>query len=477
MATASYPKSLSYMVKMLAGGFSRTGVKISADRTTGIKPNDYSTFKLPNNSLVDLRTLCMFFQLTTSASTGTPVAPRYTSSFVERLAISINGQTIQIINSYNLLYNLLMDLEGSSLDQMSKRSPAGELFDPSVNYTQTSATVAGTETAISASNNTSATATKPNKLELSITHWLSILGSSSTNILDTGDLGDVLITVYWAPSSILPMAAAATAQTFADVSYTLDDLYATVDVISFSSDEYYRIKESKINNGGIQVGFYDYYTMKFAKIVKSAGISVNFNVNCSSLDQLIGTAVETDQNTNQQFIGYGTNDTGATSFNMAQILADPVGKVNNTGTTRAYARGDAFFNSVYFKRNLSDIIGSVWAINNRNINYGLIKPKEIYLQTMIALGYNHTDLGTSGVHPNILSIFHYLKYHAAHIIDLTCQNPSEFYISGLDGRGASLNITWNCTFPSTCAYEVVPMVFARCSKVMTIYPARQITID
>lgn len=370
-----------------------------------------------------------------------------------------------------------MDLEGSSIDQMSKRAAAGELFDPSVAFSQANATTAGTEIAISAVNNTGSSAAKFTKLDLSITHWLSILGSSSTPIIDTGDLGDVLLTIYWAPSSILPMAAAATAQTFADVSYTIDDLYCTIDVISFSSDEYYRMKESKINNGGLQIGFYDYYTMKFAKIVKSAGVAVNFNVNCASLDQLIGTAIETDYNTNFQMVAYGTNDTGATSYNMNQILADPVGKVNNTGTTRTYVRGDAFMNSYYFKRNLSDISGSSWAINNRLINYGAIKPKEIYLQTMISLGYNNTDLGTSGVHPNILSIYHYLKYHAAHIIDLTCQNPAEFYISGLDGRGASLNITWNCTFPSTCAYEVIPVVFARCSKVMNIYPGRQITID
>jgi len=68
---SSYPTSLSYRIRSLVGNMSRVGVKMTPDRTTGIAPNDIITIKLPNNSLVDLRTFNFFYQFTTSGTTGT----------------------------------------------------------------------------------------------------------------------------------------------------------------------------------------------------------------------------------------------------------------------------------------------------------------------------------------------------------------------------------------------------------------------
>ena len=127
----SFPKSLSYTIKKMQGGMSRIGVKLTPDRTTGIVPNDVITYKLPNSSLCDLRTFNFFYQFSTSGTTGTFLHPRYASSLIERISIIINGQTIDITPGYSMLYNTLMDLEGSSFDQFSKRNVC-EFFDPSL---------------------------------------------------------------------------------------------------------------------------------------------------------------------------------------------------------------------------------------------------------------------------------------------------------------------------------------------------------
>ena len=78
--TSSFPTSLSYRIKSLVGNMSRVGVKMTPDRTTGIAPNDIITIKLPNSSLVDLRTFNFWYKFSTpTTSTGVFIHPRYSS--------------------------------------------------------------------------------------------------------------------------------------------------------------------------------------------------------------------------------------------------------------------------------------------------------------------------------------------------------------------------------------------------------------
>ena len=474
---SGYPKSLSYNIKQLNSGFSRIGVKITPDRTTGIAPNDTSLFKLPPNSILDLKTFNVFFQLTTSSpgtSSGVYQPPRYSSSFIERLSVIINGQTIDIVSNYGLLFNCLMDLEGSSYDQISKRAPSCEYFDNSCRFTQATATDSS-EVAIAGSNTLSATA--PSSLDYAITQFLGFIGSTSTSCIDTGDLGDTYVSITWASPYVLGATAVSTSLTLAGGSYSLSNLYATVDVISFSSNDYYNMKAQKLAQNGLLVGFYSYNTMRFASVAKNTGVNVSFNITANSLDQCIATFVAEDStSTWKRLIGYGSNDSGSTTYNAYQIISDPIGKVNNTGTVTTTAIGDLFYNTYYFKRNASDITGARWSINNRAINYGLIPAKEVWNQTMNALGYNLQDVGTNGVNFGILSIYHYLKYYFAHIIDLSCQSTDEFYLSGLNSLGSSVTVTYEATFATGNSQRVIPVVFARMSKVLQINSGKSILV-
>jgi hypothetical protein len=473
------PKSLSYMIKHLAGGFSRINTKITPDLTTSIAPSDITTFKLPSNSLVDMRTLAAFFKVTCTGTTGTPQLPRYSSSLIERLSVVVNGTTVDIINNYNLLFNCLADLEASSIDQMSKRAPSGELYDPSIRFSQAAAT-SSAEVAITALNLQSSASAAPSSQDMSITQWLGICGSASTAIWNTSLMGDVYISIQWANAYVLGAGAAATAQTFAGLTYAINSLFMTVDVISFSDDTYYNSLVSKLGNGGLLIGYYSYIQSRFATATKSSGISVNLNVTASSIDQIIATATNSDSNnTWKPLIGYGTNaDATSTAYNLPLILSSPVAYVNNTGSVRSDVFGDAFFNSYYFKRNLSDLTGSQFFINNRSLTYGPLTPLEVYYQTQNALGYNLADISQGGAHPGILSIFHFLKYYAVHIEDLTCLDKAdpEFFISGLDSRGTSASITWNATFTSTNAQTITPILFVRTSKVLKIGTGRSIEV-
>lgn len=474
--TSSFPTALSYRIKSLIGNMSRVGVKITPDRTGSIAPNDISTFKLPNNSLIDLRTFNIFYQFSTSSSTGTFIHPRYASSLIERLSLIINGVVIDILPYYNFLYNILMDLEGSSFDQFSKRNVC-EFFDPTLKYTSADPT-SSADIALVGANWSASGTTAPSKIDGAITHFLGFLGSSNPSVLDTSDLGDVFLQVQWASAYVLPSTINVTAQTLAGGTFTIDTLYATIDVISFASDEYYSLKASKLASTGLNVGYYSYLSARFASATKSSGINVNWNISANSLDQIICTMCKTDQSSTwKPLIMYGSNDAGSTVYNMSQIIADPLGKVNNTGTVRSDVLGDGFCNSYFFIRNSQSIKESRVSINNRSINYGYLTPKEIFIQTMKSLGYNHIDLGTSGLNACIFSLVHFCKYYFAHIEDLTIQDTKDFWISGLNSLGSTLTITWEANFNgSSNSQTCIPVMYARLSKILNIQAGRNLTV-
>lgn len=474
--TSSFPTSLSYRIKTLVGNMSRIGVKMTPDRISGISPNDTITIKLPNSSLVDLKTFNFFYQFSTSSSLGTFLHPRYSSSIIERISLIVNGNTIDILPSYNFLYNTLMDLEGSSFDQFSKRNVC-EFFDPSLKYTIAEPTSAA-DVAIVGANWTATGTSAPSKIDGAITHWLGPIGSFSPSVLDTSDLGDVFLQIQFASPYILPSTIHSSAQALAGASFTLDNVYATCDVISFASDEYYNLKASKLASSGLNVGFYSYLNARFAASTKNTGINVNWNVSANSLDQIICTIAKSDQNSVwKPMIVYGSNDGGATVYNMSQIVADPIGKSNNTGAVRTDVLGDGFMNSYYFLRNGASIKESRISINNRSLNYGFITPKEIFIETMKALGYNHIDLGTNGINACIFSLVHFCKYYFTHIEDLTIQDNKDFWVSGLNSLGSTLTITWEANFNGASnSQSVIPVLYARTSKILNIQAGRNITV-
>ena len=131
MEFSSFPKNLAYNIKTLAG-FSKSTVKLSPDKTGAIQMGDSFKVKLPQNSIVDLRTFTMYFKGVASATNGRVHFPRLSSSLIKTLSVYVNGTLIERIDNYNILYNKLYDLDGGGDDQTTKRFL--ENSDPSVNY-------------------------------------------------------------------------------------------------------------------------------------------------------------------------------------------------------------------------------------------------------------------------------------------------------------------------------------------------------
>lgn len=482
MSSTGFPKALSYSIRRMADNMSRVGTKLTPDRTTGIAPNDTITVKLPNNSLVDLRSLNFWYQFSTSGTTGTFIHPRYSSTLIQRISVIINGQTVSILPEYNLLYNTLMDLEGSSFDQLSKRNVC-EFFDPSVRFAKESDPSSSADVALSGGSWLTSGVTAPSKIEGGITHWLGFLGSTVPSVIDTSGMGDVFIQIQFANSYILPANFNSTALTLSGASYTLDNVYFTCDCISFEGNEYYSALASKLLTAeGLQIGYYEYLNARFASFTKSAGCIVNWNVSANSLDQIIGTFQKTDANSKWEvMIAYGGQDDGSTSkvFTMAQIASNPTSYINQTGavTGRSAGIGDGFMQCYAMMRPGQALKESRFSINNRPLNYGFLSPKEVWVQTLQSLGYNQLDIGMNGVNMCIFSLRHFLKYYFAHIIDLTIQDQRDFFISGLKTTGSTVTITWEANFDgSSNSQTAIPVLYCRLSKILQVNDKRQIQV-
>jgi len=483
---SDFPKNLAYNLKQLSG-FSKTTVKITPDRSS-IGPNDIIRYKLPSGTLVDLRSLVWYFQAdcfgTCSVAGGAIHLPRYSSSLIERLTVSANGITLCSISSYGLLYNALMDMEGADISQLSKRIT--ERYDPTTTFTSATASNDNKISVVEGGDNG---VSNDAGIKLAVNNWLGLLNNISTPVIDTSFLGDVIIEIQTAPASVLWAGVSAVSPVYSNTSFTLSNNFMTISKIVFNDDLYYQLLSEKLLSSSLLLSYYDYYTSRGSATQKSAGVSINFNINSASLDQVITTFQHSDFNSTKPLVAYGYNGIadadGTGPFSMAQILADPGAYTNTIGTATTINtdcigfidNGDAFCNSWYFKRAGNGLTSAQYFINNVAVNPYALSPIEIFNENLQSLGYNNLDVGTNGIHPGCLSLEHFLKYYYVHILSLeNLAGDGLFWKSGLDGNSASINIQYNASFTSTNSQQVIPVVFCRTTKILNISSGRQLAV-
>jgi len=493
MEFATFPKNLAYNIKTLAG-FSKTCVKLTPDRTA-VKNGESFRCKLPSNTLIDLRTLCLYAKGTAERTSGNPVHfPRNTSSLIKTLSVYVNGTLIERIDNYNILYNKIYDLE-CGVDQVSKRYL--EIADPSVAFS-----VATDQTNATPIINTLASTSSDTNRKLCVSNWLGFISSASRPCVDSNDFGVMEIEIELANETILWAGAHSTAGSAVNTigaSWKLDDVHFTISKIVFNDPLYYNMKASKLLSSGLQIAYQTYIASKGSVVTKSS-VSVNATINTTSLDQLIccyGPAVPSIQPL-RLFGANNAND----SLNFAQVLSGYNGLTDNITTASAGAgsgagtpaklqriggqtgantnehdntAGDAFNQSLFFKSDATGLGTSSIEINNTPLAPQPLEDYEVFNETLIALGNNNLDMSV-GVHQGMRSLSDFLKYYFAHIVSLeNISKNDDFYKSGLDGKSSALNIVWKQSYPTTGG-NVVPYIFAKCTRIMQVNEGNQITI-
>lgn len=491
---SGFPKNLAYSLKQLSN-FTKQTVKVIPDRVTcGF--GEISRFKLPPSAMIDFRTISIFADVTLDKANLTTNAgwslhlPRNTASLIQQITITCNGVQLCNINDYNLLYNTLIDLEGADLSQETKRIL--ENYDPSVYYHRFSSTASDSPIGVlNACDASAATSTNnwENARPIVINNFLGMLGSLSTPVLDLNDTGDVYIEIRWAPIQVCWQSGNKNGTINAVTTGTnkFDNIRLTCSKINFENSEYYDLKAQKLLSDGLLVGYYDYWTSRGTATAKSAGITMNFNVATNSLDQCIATFQKSDYNTIKNLILFGADDADAGNITFFKEAITSKQISSGRSGTQGITGIDAFNQSYYFMRAGIDLATSQWSINSTNIDPYPLPPEEVWNNNLIALGNTNIDLGTSGVHPGCLSLYHFLKYYFCHILSLeNLSGDGAMWRSGLSGNGSTININYQATFNNytvsggTAGVQntetISPVIFCRSTKVLTIKSGHIISV-
>ncbi len=154
--------------------------------------------------------------------------------------------------------------------------------------------------------------------------------------------------------------------------------------------------------------------------------------------------------------------------------------VGTTGTTKGLmikdtpANGDLFNQSQAFRRDLVGLTTSSVEINNIPLTPQCLKPWEMFNETLIALGNHNLDM-SAGIHEGCLSLSHFLKYFGTHIVSLENIQTDGFYKSGLDSKSSSLSIVWKPSYDSASTNQIIPIIYAKCTRMIVINEGHQIT--
>ena len=113
MAQPAFPRHFSFFVNKLAGGFKKNKVRLVPLGGTTISPSQTFQIRLPTNSIIIPDSFSLFGDLDIPANCTVP--QHGLSSLIQKVDVRINGSSIHQggVNSFNVLYNMLMACQGS----------------------------------------------------------------------------------------------------------------------------------------------------------------------------------------------------------------------------------------------------------------------------------------------------------------------------------------------------------------------------
>ena len=265
LTSVGYPRNLSYVCRHLSS-YSRQNYRLQAVSNDSATASSIITVDLPNNSLVDLSTLIMYFNGSTAANaTKFASFPKNICGILDRIECECNGQLISTgCSSINQLYNLLYDIH-TSQDFKNKRSVlqnGGDQVVPTANVTN-----------------------QP----FIINNFLGFVGSVSPNIIDTSLLGNVRIRFTLATPAVLIQS-----EPGIGASYSLSQIMFSVDRIDLDP-MFYDIHNRYLQSGQTyEMPFNNWLSFSTTCTGSLVG-STKFSLSTQSLNHLYGMYVYGNQ--------------------------------------------------------------------------------------------------------------------------------------------------------------------------------------
>ena len=274
----SFSPQLVYFLDRLSG-FSTNIFRLEPQGSTTSGANSITRVTLPSNALLNLRSFKAHFlaSLVEAGSTGGRL-PADISTLVERVEVSAGGvQLSQGTNFYNTLVNAKAALMGSRCDSITGHSELVrlDLFDGTV----LDSTTAG-ENELYTGTGT------PHVID----KWEGFLGSAEPRILDASILPDLVVSIYWAPDTVL--ASCKQADTFtnfttaptagAKAKYEIKNIHFSIETVALADSVYDNMVAGMIaSRGYVEIPFKQYISFSNTHTGSS-----RFTVATQSLDRI-----------------------------------------------------------------------------------------------------------------------------------------------------------------------------------------------
>lgn len=499
-------KNLEYYVSRL-NGYQKNTVYVQPEMyQQRYTANDHKiTFKLPQNAIIDLHTLCISYDLGLTTNGGNPattpnvgmIPPRFTSCQIRRLDVMMGGMQVGLSNlpDYGAAYSL------TKLNEWSNQR-LGE----NCNF----------ENAYGVSEAMQAREVPVWMQRLGgtgywrqqISSFLGILEGSFMRFLDTNLLPDVSIQITLAPTTTFFLdAGAASGSTY---SWSNVKLYA--EVVRFGDNAYEQMVEARLSTGDpIMIPFTNWAMHETTDNIGPSGSTMlQCTVTTQSLDRLWGTLRVGDYDTQRKrsITGLTANATSVFEPNVKSYLFGPdhVQNYYYRFTACNGGKGDATTGTglpVTINGDPDDGVigaptpeGTVGAgryqfeVDSKLYPQFLADVADCYFLTKNALdkGGNHkTGYQTVTFAPNWQGQSFALVINFQH--NTGEDNSDGRLISGLNTTGSNLPIVWkasNLTIPPVAdgsgvsvewaTTNVRPTVFAEMTSSLLIYPGRVISV-
>lgn len=280
------PPNVSYFMQRLQG-VSTSHFKIFPQNSGSQSANKILRFELPSNTLLNLKSCRMLFNVTTESTNATTASriPPDTRSFIDRMAIYMGGVLVQ--NSFSN-YNVLVHAKKAlGADRCSDTTLTHQEIVRATSY-HSGAAVLKNESYTTAD------------VQLAIVDWEGFLGTAEPSIIDTGLFPQITIEITLADNVICPcptfvaatpLALATTNVTggIADppaasqsASYSLDNITMQVEVLGMASSVLDEVVAQRIS----QVGYLSIPFKQYFSFSSSHSNTSRFNVNSASWDRL-----------------------------------------------------------------------------------------------------------------------------------------------------------------------------------------------
>ena len=466
------PSNLSFFMSRLQG-VATSHFKINPQTSNTGTANRIVRFELPSNTLLNFRSLRLFFQMKATGNTAS--LPPDTSSFIERCSVYVGGVLVANgFNGYNTLVHAKAALQGSKCGTLSHPEMVR-----GVSYHINGTDGAGAALADNANEDYTGDNFK-NDL-FCIDNFEGFLGSCEPAIMDTGALATIVIEFALADNAIVSSSlgrkiAGSAADAFdqpngtLSSAFELSDMTMQVEVLSLASNVIDTIVEQRIS----QVGYLSVPFKNYFSFANTHANNTRFNVNSASWDRLWvayrdstygSTACPVRIKGYKKAGCFTTATSGGAVGTLIQDIGKPeydIGGVLNTNSEKYMPK---YFNFEEQKATLATLTTYQLQINSANIPSYPMNAAEALAMSMNSLDYydkNHK-----------LTFHQYKKNYFVQCFRF-CLPDSDYsrLASGLDCRGVSSSCSLNTTGVSSCNV----MLFAECTSELRIGAGRQIEV-